>query len=435
MKITMHRGAKTIGGTCIEIEHEGTRIIIDMGIPLMDSSGKEIDKNLLKNPTTDNGILPRVSGLYKEDIPTISAVLVSHHHQDHYGLINHVHPSIPIYASQGTKELIEIGNIFCGPKVNLSNIKIFEHWKEFYINSIIIKSYLMDHSGFDASAFLIGTEKNRNTIFYTGDFRAHGNKGNLFKKMIGNPFTNLKVLILEGTNFIDIVPEYPDEKSVKNAFIKLFKNQSGPSFICSSGSNIDRIVNLYKAIRTSRKILVIDLYSAFVLDRLKTVTTRIPQFNWRNIRVYFEGSHKHLLEKTLGKSSYEKFESRIIKIEDVALLGNRAVIKIPPNRIESVMRRVPNKTGMSTIVYSMWKGYLKNTTIYDKLCTKHGMDFKYIHTTGHAYREDLVMLANVQNEESIIIPVHTCHGDDYEKYFRKERVVKLEDSNNEYTVK
>ena len=34
MKACIHRGTKEIGGTCIEIESEGKRIILDVGLPL-----------------------------------------------------------------------------------------------------------------------------------------------------------------------------------------------------------------------------------------------------------------------------------------------------------------------------------------------------------------------------------------------------------------
>ena len=34
MKIRIHRGTKEIGGTCIEMEAQGRRIALDVGLPL-----------------------------------------------------------------------------------------------------------------------------------------------------------------------------------------------------------------------------------------------------------------------------------------------------------------------------------------------------------------------------------------------------------------
>jgi ribonuclease J len=34
MRVCVHRGTKQIGGTCVEIEASGSRIIVDLGLPL-----------------------------------------------------------------------------------------------------------------------------------------------------------------------------------------------------------------------------------------------------------------------------------------------------------------------------------------------------------------------------------------------------------------
>ena len=34
MRLRIHRGAKEIGGTCIEVEAEGRRLALDVGLPL-----------------------------------------------------------------------------------------------------------------------------------------------------------------------------------------------------------------------------------------------------------------------------------------------------------------------------------------------------------------------------------------------------------------
>ena len=34
MKVCIHRGTKQIGGSCIELVHDGVRIVLDVGLPL-----------------------------------------------------------------------------------------------------------------------------------------------------------------------------------------------------------------------------------------------------------------------------------------------------------------------------------------------------------------------------------------------------------------
>ncbi len=39
MKLTIHRGSHEVGGICVEIEADNTRILLDFGMPLKDVSG------------------------------------------------------------------------------------------------------------------------------------------------------------------------------------------------------------------------------------------------------------------------------------------------------------------------------------------------------------------------------------------------------------
>lgn len=48
MRIRIHRGTKEIGGTCIEVEAQGKRIALDVGLPL-DASDEE-HESLLPRP-------------------------------------------------------------------------------------------------------------------------------------------------------------------------------------------------------------------------------------------------------------------------------------------------------------------------------------------------------------------------------------------------
>ena len=40
MKIIIYRGSEEIGGTCVELKHNNTSILLDMGMPLFDRSGR-----------------------------------------------------------------------------------------------------------------------------------------------------------------------------------------------------------------------------------------------------------------------------------------------------------------------------------------------------------------------------------------------------------
>jgi ribonuclease J len=43
MRLTIHRGAKEIGGSCVELQSENLRILIDFGLPLVDENREQFD--------------------------------------------------------------------------------------------------------------------------------------------------------------------------------------------------------------------------------------------------------------------------------------------------------------------------------------------------------------------------------------------------------
>ena len=191
MNLTIHRGAKEIGGTCIELRTAESRIILDFGLPLVDENKEPFDAKGIygksKEELIRKSILPNIKGLYKDDSPSVDAILLSHPHQDHYGLLSFINPDISILMSQGCKILIEASYFFGQTGCQLTNIQTVQSWKPFKMRDFTITPYLVDHSGFDALAFMIEAEGKK--VFYSGDFRGHGRKSILFN----NPTFNLEV--------------------------------------------------------------------------------------------------------------------------------------------------------------------------------------------------------------------------------------------------
>jgi len=132
MQLLIHRGTQEIGGSCVELKTDKTRLLIDFGQPLDED---------IKKPS------------YPKILP--DAVLISHSHMDHYGLLGHINPDIPVYMSQGAKELIEVSNIFAPNKTGKINACIVKPKKPFVIGDMTVTPYQVDHSAFDALAFLV----------------------------------------------------------------------------------------------------------------------------------------------------------------------------------------------------------------------------------------------------------------------------------------
>ena len=49
MKITIHRGTHEIGGNCVELATASTRIVIDVGMPLVDATGESFDSRTMRS--------------------------------------------------------------------------------------------------------------------------------------------------------------------------------------------------------------------------------------------------------------------------------------------------------------------------------------------------------------------------------------------------
>jgi ribonuclease J len=93
VRVFIHRGTKQIGGTCIELACEGSRILLDLGLPL-DAGDTD--------PAT---LMPDVAGLRAAD-PGLLALVVSHGHADHWGLAPFAAPGLGIITGAATRRIM-----------------------------------------------------------------------------------------------------------------------------------------------------------------------------------------------------------------------------------------------------------------------------------------------------------------------------------------
>jgi ribonuclease J len=422
MQLIIHRGTKVIGGSCVELITNSSRIIIDLGMPLVDSKKQPFDSKSIAGKSIDElkteKTLPDVKGLYKNEKSQIDAILISHSHLDHYGLLDFANNEIPVYISHGAKELVEVTNIFIDKNVQLSNAHIIKHQLPFHIKDFTITPYLVDHSAFDAFAFLI--EAGGKRIFYSGDFRGHGRKGKLFEQLIENPPKDIDCLLMEGSMLGRTEMLYKDEEEIEARIAEILKGQKNVTFLFASSQNIDRLVSAYRACLKTGTTFVIDIYTAFILQKLGEASKKIPQFNWEKIRVKFFKYHADKLAGAGYKELLYIYNRQKIEMDELNEKKKNILMLARDNSIfPQIIRNITDPEG-AKIIYSMWGGYL--TDEFKHFCSDKQIEIEQVHTSGHAVLNDLQRFAKALSPKCLV-PIHTFEAARYSEFFENVKIV------------
>ena len=243
MRICIHRGTQEIGGTCIEHEAQGKRIVLDVGLPLdAPEDGHE-------------GLLPRVPG-FRETDDSLLGVIISHPHQDHYGLTRNIRPAVPVYIGEAAHKILKAASSYVPNGHAFASPRFITHKKPVDIGPFHIAPYLVDHSAFDAYALLVESDGRR--VFYSGDFRAHGRKAGLVESLINYPPKDIDVLLMEGTTIgrSGTSEGFSTESALEQEFAQAFRKTRGIHFIWASAQNIDRMVTIFRAAKQTGRTFI-----------------------------------------------------------------------------------------------------------------------------------------------------------------------------------
>ena len=405
MQLIIHRGTREIGGTVIEVKTAQTKLLLDVGQPLNKNS-KHIDVAALKP----------------------DAVLISHPHQDHFGLIDQLDSSVPVYLGELGKNLIFAARKFLDRELPQNNFYHFKKRQSFSIGDLNITPYLVDHSAVDSYAFLIEAEGKR--IFYSGDFRASGNKSFLFDSLLHDPPQNIDLMLMEGTMMRRNSDRFPDESSVRHQIEAILKNQQNIAFLIASSQNIDRLVSAMHACQNNDKILVLDIYTAWVLEQVSHISEKIPTLNCDRVKVYAEYRLDERVKNDpafFGDFRKRIYRHRVTKNE---LEGDPVRYLYFSKMSRYRIMEKYKKFGPINLIYSQWLGYLNLNNEVNPGAGQIAayqndplVNFTYAHTSGHATLDTLIKLVEFLLPATLV-PIHTEHPGDYAKHFRLVRVLK-----------
>jgi ribonuclease J len=431
MRITIHRGTNEIGGSCVELSTDRTRILLDFGMPLVDSQGKEFSfkkyESLNTKELIEKSILPDIKGLYELANNNIDAVLLSHPHADHYGFLNYIGDHVKVYLGEATKDIIELSNIFTPMDILLKNHRIFVNDVAIEVGDFRITPIWVDHSAYDSYMFLIEADGKR--VLYSGDFRLHGRKSKMMEKLLIKPPENIDYLILEGTNISDSEKSNQTEELIENNLTELF-SENKPYLVYVSGQNIDRLVSIYKASLRSGKTLVVDVYVAKILKTL----SKYNKFPYPNdsydLKVLFTKYTCDRIARIDRKDILYEFAKYKIKKDDIANKPSDYVILVRPSHIIDI-KRIDNLNN-GNFIYSLWEGYKTKPDTMKLLDWVQQRNFILhdIHSRGHADILSLKRFVNAINPKNII-PIHTFQKEKYSSIF-SHNVINLNDGEKFY---
>ncbi len=204
-------GVGTIGSTCVLVEHDGWRVLLDVGITNPPGGG------LLRHPSQarpgrlladrlGSGMAPRVEHLWSRDALVgldlagggdgRTLVVVSHAHLDHAGLVGWVAEDVPIVCSPGTATVLRAmrrAGMLDGPRTEL---QVLSAGEAMTLGPFEVLLHEVDHNVPGASGVELRTPEG--VLAYTGDLRAHGRHPErtwAFADSVGGA----EVLVAEGT--------------------------------------------------------------------------------------------------------------------------------------------------------------------------------------------------------------------------------------------
>jgi ribonuclease J len=399
MRICIHRGTHQIGGTCVEIESQGKRIVLDVGLPL-DSESPDVS-------------LPQVSGFTKPD-SSLMGIFISHPHLDHYGLAPKVNKGVPILIGTGALRIIKAASNFVPTESSFEYTIEIKDKKPVILGPFTLTPYLVDHSAYDAYALLVEADGKR--LFYSGDFRGHGRKGSLLDRLIDRPPKEIDVMLMEGTTLGRSGEEaqYPTESELEKKFTEIFKKVQGMALVWCSGQNIDRLVTVYRACLRSKKQFIADMYTASVLRAIGN--PKLPQPGFTGFRVFLPWTQKQtIIRKKLFDLS-ESFKSCRIYPEQLKEAAGRSVMLFRPPMTKDLEKA--DCLENATLIYSLWPGYLKQDQYgsFQKWLKDKSIPLFHCHTSGHAPVSDLKRLAKAMNPK-MLVPIHSFESERFPDYF------------------
>uniref|UniRef100_A0A7N0USQ1 Myb-like domain-containing protein n=1 Tax=Kalanchoe fedtschenkoi TaxID=63787 RepID=A0A7N0USQ1_KALFE len=378
-------GLGEIGMNCMLIGNYDRYILIDAGVMFPDFDELGVQK-----------IIPDTTFI-KRWSHKIEAVIITHGHEDHIGALPWVIPALdpdtPIFASSFTMELIKKRLKEFGIFVP-SRLKVFRTKSKFKAGPFEIEPIRVTHSIPDCSGLVLRCADG--TILHTGDWKIDESPldGKAFDREALEQLSKEGVTLMMSDSTNVLSPgRTTSESNVKTALMRHISATKGRVITTQFASNIHRLGSVKAAADlTGRKLVFVGMSLRTYLDAAwkdgkapidpSTLVKAedIDAFAPKDLLIVTTGSQGEP-RAALNLASYGSSHSLKLTKEDVILYSAK-VIPGNESRVMKMLNRISDIG--STIVMGRNEG---------------------LHTSGHAYREELEEVLRIVKPQHFL-PIH-----------------------------
>ena len=391
-----------VGGNQILLQDGETRVLLDFGynfskwreyFSFPTSMPRSLDEyfevGLLPSELRD-GETGRISG-------GLEGCFITHAHTDHWrgisALASQEEGGPTIYLGETAHRILMMRGERLRGCDSISHLwfETFRTGRKIRLGELEVVPFHVDHSIPGAYALLIHTT--RGLIVYTGDLRLHGSYSRRMRRQFWETLEEpVEALICEGTN-VGEVHTVLTEGDVRRLGERYVRASSGLVLVNLSPLDVDRLRTFHRIAEATNRRLVATSYFMEYLRALEGERLRLPSPEKGEVLEYREGEQEELRR---DPSSYILLTAfyRWREIQEV---------RPPPGSVFILSTSEPFEEE-AEIEFRRLMNWLN---IY-------GIQATQIHTSGHAFPEDLRRLVRLI-EPKRLIPVHTAHPSSFGK--------------------